>query len=94
MIVSGGENVYAIELEQVLAQHPHVLDVVVSGVDDPVYGSRLTATIQLKTGVMADEAHIRQWISANAARYHMPREIDFVESIQYNSLGKVAKRKV
>jgi len=91
MIVSGGENVYPIEVEKVLAAHPAVAEASVLGVDDDEYGQRLAAFVVLADGAATAEdlkAHVR----ANLANYKVPRSITVLESLPRGSTGKIVRR--
>lgn len=92
MIVSGGENVYPIEVEKVLAGHPEVAEAAVIGVDDEQFGQRLAAFVVLSGAVTVDElkAHVRE----NLANYKVPREITVLDELPRNSTGKIARREL
>ncbi len=94
MVVSAGENVYPIELEQVLIQHPFVEDVAVFGVPDEMFGQRLKAVVQLIHHAALTEAELRDWLRPQVARYQMPKEIVFVDQISYTHLGKRDKKQL
>ncbi|WP_405058915.1 AMP-binding protein [Kribbella sp. NBC_01505] len=91
MIVSGGENVYPVEVEECLARHPAVAEAAVVGVPDADYGQRLVGYVVLRGSATADEliAHVR----ANLARYKTPREIVIVDSFPRNATGKILRNK-
>ena len=94
MIVSGGENIYPREVEEVLARHPAVLEVMVIGVPDPQWGEALKAVVAPRTGsaVTADEliAYCRDHI----AGYKRPKSVDFVEELPKSNYGKLLKRDI
>jgi len=92
MIVSGGENVYPIELETVLAQHPAIEVVAVIGIPDAEFGQRLKAVVIPKPGAMLDQATLLAWLKPRVARYQMPAIIDFRHELPYTTLGKVDKK--
>ncbi|MGW0179299.1 AMP-binding protein [Nocardia sp. NPDC003345] len=93
MIVSGGENVYPLEVEQLLADHPAVADVAVVGVDDPDFGKRLRAVVVARTPDAApDPREIREYVKARLARHKVPRDVLFVEALPRNATGKVVRR--
>ncbi|PDW01659.1 2-succinylbenzoate--CoA ligase [Candidatus Viridilinea mediisalina] len=92
MVVSGGEKVYPIELEQILQTHPHIAAVVVVGIPDPAFGQRLKAVIVCKANQPLDEEALRTWLKPRIARYHMPAVIEFRTELPYTPLGKVDKR--
>lgn len=92
MIVSAGENVYPIELEQVLIHHPSVEDVAVIGVSDEQFGQRLKAFVQPVKEAHPTIEELYEWLSPRIARFQMPREIVFVEQLPYTVLGKLDKK--
>jgi len=91
MVVSGGENVYPAELEQLLMMHPEVEDAAVVGVPDVLYGGRLKAFVLLSSASALTAEELGAWLKPRAARYQMPKEIVIVESIPYTPLGKADK---
>lgn len=90
MIVSGGENVYPIEVEKTLVAHPDVAEAAVIGVDDEQFGQRLSAFVVLHNPVTVDalKTHVRD----NLANYKVPREITVLDELPRNSTGKIARR--
>ena len=92
MIVSGGENVYPQEIEELLATYPGIAEVAVIGVADAEFGQRLKAFVVWRDGHAVDEALLRDFIRAHVARYKMPREIVFLDALPRNITGKVLKR--
>jgi long-chain acyl-CoA synthetase len=94
MIVSGGENIYPIEVENVLADHPAVADVAVIGVPDSKWGEGVKAIVVLNHGATADEAELIEWCRQRIAHYKSPRSIDFVTELPRNPSGKLLKRQL
>lgn len=94
MIVSGGENVYPVELERVLLGHPLIADAAARGVPDDDFGQRLVAYIQLKPEAAVSAEEIADWLRGKAARYQMPRDILLVDELPYTPLGKVDRKRV
>ncbi|MDQ0058687.1 AMP-binding protein [Paenibacillus harenae] len=92
MIVSAGENVYPSELEQILFQHPLIVDAAVVGIRDEQFGQRLKAVVQLMPGVELTAEALTEWLRGRAARYQMPKEIVFVEQLAHTPLGKRDKK--
>ncbi|MGV0744034.1 acyl-CoA ligase FadD12 [Mycolicibacterium sp. XJ870] len=92
MIVSGGENVYPVEVEKVLAGHPDVAEAAVIGVDDEQYGQRLAAFVVLSGAVSADD--LKAYVRENLANYKVPREITVLDELPRNSTGKIARREL
>ena len=94
MIVSGGENVYPIEVEEALSQHPDVLEVAVIGVPDPRWGETVKALIVLGPGASVDADELIAFTRARLAGYKLPRSIAFVDSLPRTPTGKVLKREL
>ncbi len=92
MIVSGGENVFPREVEDLLSDHEEVVEASVIGVPDDEFGQRLKGFVVLKDGASADEAALKDHVKANLARYKVPREIVFLDALPRNPTGKVLKR--
>ncbi|BBX67924.1 acyl-CoA synthetase [Mycolicibacterium psychrotolerans] len=92
MIVSGGENVFPQEVENLLVEHEHVSDVAVVGVDDVEFGKRLRAFIVPAPGASPEAEAIKQYVKDNLARYKVPRDVVFVEELPRNATGKVLRR--
>ena len=91
MIVSGGENVYPIEVEKTLATHPEVAETAVIGVDDEQYGQRLAAFVVLEPGGSATPDALKQHVRENLANYKVPREITVLDELPLGSTGKILR---
>jgi acyl-CoA synthetase (AMP-forming)/AMP-acid ligase II len=95
MIVSGGENVYPIEVERALAAHPDVTEAAVIGVDDEQYGQRLAAFVVLEPGAQLDKGAtaetLKQHVRENLANYKVPREISVLDELPRGSTGKILR---
>src|SRR6478752_3110934 len=92
MIVSGGENVYPIEVEKTLVAHPEVAEAAVIGVDDEQFGQRLVAFVVLRgpdASVTADV--LKQYVRDNLANYKVPRDITILDELPRNSTGKILR---
>jgi fatty-acyl-CoA synthase len=94
MIVSGGENVFPAEVEDLLAAHDAIVEVAVFGVDDEQFGQRLKAVIVLRDGADLSVDEIKKHIKANLAAYKVPRDIEFMDELPRTSTGKVLKREL
>lgn len=94
MIVSGGENVFPGEVEELLMTHPAVADVAVIGVDDQEFGQRLKAFVVRRNGQEVSSEDLRQFVKDNLARYKVPREIAFLDDLPRNPTGKILKREL
>ncbi len=92
MIVSGGENVFPVEIEDLLTAQPQIREAVVVGVPDEEFGQRLRAYVVLVEGATLDEAAVRDLVRANLARYKVPRDVVFLDGLPRNPAGKVVKR--
>ena len=92
MIISGGENIYPVEVEQVLCQHPSVAEVVVIGVADPRWVESVKALVVLKPEAEVTGEELIEFCRLSLARYKCPRSIDFVDVLPRNASGKVLKR--
>jgi acyl-CoA synthetase (AMP-forming)/AMP-acid ligase II len=92
MIVSGGENVFPREVEDLLADHDGVVEVAVIGVEDREYGQRLKAFVVIKDGVEVSEETLKAHVKSNLAGYKTPREVEFLEELPRNATGKILKR--
>ena len=91
MIVSGGENVFPQEVENLLAERADVSDVAVVGVDDNEFGKRLRAFVVPTCGASQDADEIRQYVKANLARHKVPRDVVFVDELPRNATGKLLR---
>jgi len=94
MIVSGGENVYPIEVEKTLAAHPEVAEAAVIGVDDEQYGQRLAAFVVLTPGAGATPDTLKQHVRENLANYKVPREITVLDELPRGSTGKILRNEL
>ncbi|PPJ05012.1 acyl-CoA synthetase, partial [Nocardia nova] len=92
MIVSGGENVYPLEIENLLAARPDIDEVSVVGVADEEFGKRLRAYIVPAPGATVDDAEIKAYVKANLARYKVPRDVVVLDELPRNATGKVLRR--
>jgi 2-furoate---CoA ligase len=92
MIISGGENVYPLEVEDVLARHPGVREVAVVGAPDDRWGQRVVAYVVGEGGLTADELDAHCLASETLARFKRPREYRFVEDLPKSPSGKLLRR--
>jgi len=92
MIVSGGENVFPREIEELLATHDAIVEAAVVGVPDPEFGTRLKAYVVRLPGSALDSAAVQEFVKQNLARYKVPREVVFVDDLPRNPAGKIVKR--
>ncbi len=92
MIISGGENIYPAEIEDVLYSHPKVLEAAVIGVPDERWGESVKALIVLKEGEEASEEEIIEFCKKRLGVYKIPRSVDFLTELPKSSSGKILKR--
>ena len=91
-IVSGGENVYPAELENILMKHRDIKHAAVIGISDDEFGQRLKAFIVPADNSNLHKKEIHHWLSTRAARFQMPKHIEFLEELPYTALGKPDKK--
>jgi fatty-acyl-CoA synthase len=94
MIVSGGENVFPAEVEDLISGHPDVVEATALGVDDKEWGARLRAFVVKKPGATVDEDAIKLYVKEHLARYKVPREVVFLDELPRNPTGKILKREL
>jgi fatty-acyl-CoA synthase len=94
MIVSGGENVFPGEVEDLLSGHEKVAEAAVFGVDDEKFGQRLKAVVVAKKGKKLTEDEVKKFVKANLAGYKVPRDVEFIDELPRTSTGKVLKREL
>jgi acyl-CoA synthetase (AMP-forming)/AMP-acid ligase II len=92
MIVSGGENVFPQEVEELLEGHDSIKEAAVFGVDDEKFGQRLKAVVVTRKKLSADE--VKKYVKTNLAGYKVPRDVEFVDELPRTSTGKVLKREL
>jgi len=91
LIVSGGENVYPAEVEQVLKQHPDIIDAVVIGLPDEEWGQQVAAAIILQQGSALNITAVQEFCRQSLASYKLPRQIRLVKQIPQTASGKVQR---
>jgi fatty-acyl-CoA synthase len=94
MIVSGGENVFPQEVEELLAKRDDIQEVAVVGVDDDDWGQRLRAVVVPRNGKKLSEQELKSYVKQHLAGYKVPRDIQFVDELPRNATGKVLKREL
>jgi fatty-acyl-CoA synthase len=94
MIVSGGENVFPREVEDLLSDHEAIAEAAVIGVDDKDYGQRLKAFVVQRKGKSLSEKDVKTYVKSNLAGYKVPREVEFLDELPRNATGKVLKREL
>jgi len=94
MIVTGGENVYPREVEEVLYQHPAVQEAAVFGIPDDYWVEKVHAAIVIKQGAQATSAEIVEFCKERLARYKAPKSVEFMETLPKTPSGKILKREL
>lgn len=94
MFISGGENVYPVEIEKALYEHPAVHMCAVVGVPDPRWGEVGLACVVLKPGATATEEELIAFLQERLARYKVPKRVIFMESLPISAAGKILKREL
>ena len=92
MIVTGAENVYPIEVESALSEHPDVADVAVIGVPDPKWGETVKAVVVRRPGSELTADELMDWARDKIAGFKRPRSVDFADELPRNPSGKLLKR--
>jgi len=94
MIITGGLNVYSMEVEKVLSQHPEVSEVIVIGAPDPKWGEHVVAIVVKKQGTRVTEEDLIQFSKESLSAYKVPKQVEFRESISKTPYGKYDKKAV
>jgi fatty-acyl-CoA synthase len=94
MIISGGENVFPREVEELLVMHPAIVDAAALGVTDSDFGQRLRAFVVLQDGHKVSVEEVRAFVRENLARYKVPRDVVFLDELPRNPTGKILKREL
>jgi acyl-CoA synthetase (AMP-forming)/AMP-acid ligase II len=94
MIISGGENVYPREVEEILYQHPAVLEAAVIGIPDPYWVERVHAVVEIRKGVSTTAEELIAFCKKRIAGYKVPKDIEFVDSLPKNPAGKILKKEL
>ena len=94
MIISGGENIYPREIEEVLYSHPSILEAAVIGVPDEDWGESVKAFVVLKEGEKASEQEIIDFCKKNLASYKKPKFVEFLDVLPRSAAGKVLKKEL
>jgi len=93
MLIRGGENVYCVEVEDVLYSHPAVMDAAVVGIPHPILGEEVGAVVQVTPGASVTEDELRRFVAERLARFKVPVRIDLrLEPLPRNANGKILKR--
>ena len=94
MIISGGENIYPREVEEVILRHPSVQEVAIIGIPDEKWGEALKAVVALKDGATATEEEIISFCKEYIASFKKPKTVEFIDKLPKNAYGKILKREL
>ncbi|PIW00896.1 MAG: hypothetical protein COW41_04080 [Deltaproteobacteria bacterium CG17_big_fil_post_rev_8_21_14_2_50_51_6] len=92
MIITGGENVYSTEVENILYMHPDILEAAVIGVPDPHWGEKVKAFVVMKEGKKSGEREIIAFCKSHLASYKSPKEVEFISALPRTGSGKIYKK--
>jgi acyl-CoA synthetase (AMP-forming)/AMP-acid ligase II len=92
MIISGGENIYSVEVERAITLHPAVAQCAVVGVPDPVWGERVHAVLVLQPGAELSHEELREYCRQHIAGYKLPRSTEYRDALPLSGPGKILKR--
>ncbi|MFO7997217.1 MAG: AMP-binding protein, partial [Dehalococcoidia bacterium] len=94
MIISGGENVYPREVEEILYRHPAVLEAAVIGIPDPYWVEKVHAVVATKKGASATAEELVAFCKKHIAGYKVPKTVEFMDSLPKNAAGKILKKEL
>jgi acyl-CoA synthetase (AMP-forming)/AMP-acid ligase II len=94
MIITGGENVYSIEIENVLYSHPDILESAVVGLPDKIWGEKIIAAVVLKSGKSTNDKNIIDFCKEHLADFKVPKRIVFLEELPKTGSNKISKQKL
>jgi long-chain acyl-CoA synthetase len=94
MIISGGENVASVEVENMLLEHPAIFECAVVGVPDDKWGERIHAVVSLHPDQKVSPEEIMDWCKDKIAGYKRPRSIDIITELPKSPVGKILKREL
>ena len=94
LVISGGENIYPAEIEDVLHAHPAIAEAAVIGVPDERWGEVCVAYVAVRTGLEVSDAELVEWCRGRLARFKVPRAVRFVDSLPRSGMGKVLKQEL
>jgi acyl-CoA synthetase (AMP-forming)/AMP-acid ligase II len=94
LILRGGENIYPIEVENRLVEHPDIVDAAVIGVDHRTLGQEVKAYVVLREGAELAEDEVREWAAQSLAGFKVPTYVEFRDGLPYTETGKVMKHEL
>ena len=94
LIIRGGYNVYPGEVEEVLYQHPDIIEAAVIGIPDDYYGEEVAAVVAVPPGSDLEADDVTSWARERLSAYKMPRVVQFIDALPKGSTGKILKRSI
>ena len=91
LIIRGGENIYPMEIEHRLVEHPDIADAAVIGIEHRTLGQEVKAVIVLQPGASLDAVAVQEWVAAGLAKFKVPAHVEFRDALPYTQTGKVMK---
>ena len=91
MIISGGENIYPKEVEEILYRHPKIIETAVFGLPDEIWGQKVCAAVVLKPGEQMSSEEVVEFCSKNLASFKKPKVVHFVDALPKSPIGKVLR---
>ncbi len=94
LILRGGENIYPMEIEHRLIEHPDIADAAVIGVEHRTFGQEVKAFVVLRDGADLTDDDVREWVARSLASFKVPAYVEFRTSLPYTQTGKVMKHEL
>jgi long-chain acyl-CoA synthetase len=94
MVIAGGYNIYPVEIDNILYEHPKILEACAAGVPDKYRGETIKAFIVVKPGETLTEDEVKAYCKKNLAAYKVPKLIEFMDELPKSTVGKVLRRKL